>query len=46
MMKSRRMKWAEHVAQRGRIGMHIGYWWKSQKEGVYEEDQDVGGRQY
>jgi hypothetical protein len=26
MMKSRMMKWAGHVAQMGRRGMHIGYW--------------------
>jgi hypothetical protein len=23
--------------------MHIGYWWESQKEIDYWEDQDVGG---
>jgi hypothetical protein len=27
-----RMRWAGHVARMGRIGMHIGYWWASQKE--------------
>jgi hypothetical protein len=27
----------------GRIGMHIGYWWESQKERDYWEDEDVGG---
>jgi hypothetical protein len=26
----------------GRRGMHIGYWWESQKEGDHCEDQDVG----
>jgi hypothetical protein len=26
MIKSRRMIWAGHVAQKGRRGMHIGYW--------------------
>jgi hypothetical protein len=31
MIKSRRMKWAEHVARMGRRGMHIGYWWESYK---------------
>jgi hypothetical protein len=31
MIKSRRMRWAGHVA-RMRRGMHIGYWWGSQKE--------------
>jgi hypothetical protein len=32
MIKSRRMRWEGHVAQMGRKGMHIGYWWESQKE--------------
>jgi hypothetical protein len=31
MIKSRRMIWAGHVAQMGRRGMDIGYWWESQK---------------
>jgi hypothetical protein len=31
-MTSRRMRWAGHVAQRGRREMHIGYRWESQKE--------------
>jgi hypothetical protein len=32
-IKSRKMRWAGHVARMGgRIGMHIGYWWASQKE--------------
>jgi hypothetical protein len=32
MMKSRRMRWAGHVARMGRRGLHIGYWWGSQEE--------------
>jgi hypothetical protein len=32
MMKSRRMRWAGHVARMGRRGLHIGYWWENQKE--------------
>jgi hypothetical protein len=32
MIKSRRMRWAGHVARMRRGGMHIGYWWESQKE--------------
>jgi hypothetical protein len=31
MIKSRRMRRAGHVAQMGRRGKHIGYWWESQK---------------
>jgi hypothetical protein len=27
-----RMRWAEHVARIERRGMHVGYWWESQKE--------------
>jgi hypothetical protein len=38
------MRWAGHVARMGeRRGMHIGYWWESQKERDHCEDQDVGG---
>jgi hypothetical protein len=32
MIKSRRIRWAGHVARMGRRGMHVGYWWESQKE--------------
>jgi hypothetical protein len=46
MIKSRKMRWAEHVARTGEGGMHIGYWWKNRKEEAHWEDQDVGGGQY
>jgi hypothetical protein len=32
MIKSSRMRWTEYVAQMGRRGVHVGYWWESQKE--------------
>jgi hypothetical protein len=32
MIKSRRMRWAEHVARMGRRGMRIDYWWERQRE--------------
>jgi hypothetical protein len=32
IIKSRRMRWAGHVARMGRRRTHIGYWWKSQRE--------------
>jgi hypothetical protein len=32
IIKSRRMRWAVHVARMGRRGMHIGFWWESRKE--------------
>jgi hypothetical protein len=33
IIKSRKMRWAGHVARMGRRGPRIGYWWESQKEG-------------
>jgi hypothetical protein len=41
MIQSRRMRWTGHVAQMGRMGMHVGYWLEIQKERGYFEDQDV-----
>jgi hypothetical protein len=32
MIKSKRMRWAGHVARRGRSEMHVEYWLESQKE--------------
>jgi hypothetical protein len=32
IIKSRRMRWACHVARMGRRGTLIDYWWESQKE--------------
>jgi hypothetical protein len=32
MIKSRRIRWARHVARMGRSAMNILYWWESQKE--------------
>jgi hypothetical protein len=43
MIKSRRMRWAGHVARMGRRGMHVKYWWEIQKERAHWEDQGVGG---
>jgi hypothetical protein len=39
IIKSRRVRWAGHIARLGRRGMHIGFLWESRKE-----DLDVGGR--
>jgi hypothetical protein len=32
MIKSRRMRWAGHVARIRLKGMRIGFWWERQKE--------------
>jgi hypothetical protein len=42
MIKSRRMRWAGHVARMGRRGMHKGYWWESQKERDQEDQVVIG----
>jgi hypothetical protein len=44
MIKSKRMRWAGHVARVGRRGMYIGYRWESQKEKDHYEYLGVGGR--
>jgi hypothetical protein len=43
IIKSRRMKWAWHVARMGRREMHLGFWWEAQKEKDHLEDLDIGG---
>jgi hypothetical protein len=35
IIKSRKMRWAEHVGRSGRRGMHTWFWWESQKERNY-----------
>jgi hypothetical protein len=35
MIKSRRMRWAGHVARMGEKRNALGYWWESQKERIY-----------
>jgi hypothetical protein len=32
MIKSSRIRWKGHVPRIGKRGMHIGYWWETQKE--------------
>jgi hypothetical protein len=44
MIKSRKIRGTGHVARMGRSGMHIGYWWESQKERNYYEGVDIVGR--
>jgi hypothetical protein len=44
MIKSRRIRWAGHVARMGRRGIHTGCYWESHKERDNYEDLDVDGR--
>jgi hypothetical protein len=44
MMKSKRMRWAGHVARIGKRGMYVGYWWENHKERDHLDDLDVGAR--
>jgi hypothetical protein len=32
MIEPRQIRWAGRVAGMGAKGMHVGYWWESQKE--------------
>jgi hypothetical protein len=43
IIKSMWIRWAWRVARMVRRGMHIGYWWESQKVRDHWEDLDVGG---
>jgi hypothetical protein len=44
-VKSRRMRWAGHVARMGEGREKCtGFWWESPKEGDHSEDQGIDGR--
>jgi hypothetical protein len=43
MIKSRRLRWAKHVARMGRRGQE-GFWWGNLKEGNHLENAGVDGR--
>jgi hypothetical protein len=43
IIKSRRMRWTEHVARIGEKKIAYRLLWESQKERDRQEDQDVGG---
>jgi hypothetical protein len=43
MIKSRRMRWAGHVARRGREEVHTRFWWGNLRERGHLEDPGVDG---
>ena len=46
VIKSRRMRWAGHVARMGRGGVHTGHWWRNLMERNNVEDPGIIGRIY
>jgi hypothetical protein len=44
VIKSRRMRWAGHVACVKRGEVHTGFWWGDLREGDHLEDPGVDGR--
>jgi hypothetical protein len=44
VIKARRMRWAGHVARRGKGGMCTGFWWGSLRERVRWGDRGLDGR--
>jgi len=44
VIKSRRMRWAGHVACMGRGEVHTGFWWGKLRERDHLEDPGVDGR--
>jgi hypothetical protein len=44
VIKSRRLRWAGHVARMGRGEVHTGLWWGNLREGDHLEDPGVDGR--
>ena len=44
VIRSRIMRWASHVARKGRDEVHTGLWWRNLREGVHLENPGVDGR--
>jgi hypothetical protein len=42
--KSRRVRWAGHVARMGEVEVYTGFWWRDPRERDHLEDLDVDGR--
>jgi hypothetical protein len=37
------MRWAVHVARKGRVDVHTGFWWGNLREIDHLQDPDVDG---
>jgi len=44
VIQSRRMRWAGHVAHRGRVEAYTGVWWGKLRERYHLENPGVDGR--
>jgi hypothetical protein len=44
VIKSRRMRWAGHVARMGKRDVHTGFWWGDLREDARLGDPSVDGR--
>jgi hypothetical protein len=44
VIKSRRMRWAGHVARMGQREVHTGFWWRDPREGDHLGDPGLDGR--
>jgi hypothetical protein len=44
VIKSRRLRWAWHVARMGRSQVHTGFWWGNLRERDHLEDPSEDGR--
>jgi hypothetical protein len=44
MIKSRRMRWAGHVARIGWGGASIGFWWRNLRDKDHRGEDGVEGR--
>jgi hypothetical protein len=44
MTKSKRMRWAGHVARMEKEEVHTGFWWKDLRLTDHFEDLDVDGK--
>jgi len=43
MVKSRRIRWTEFIARKGRGEVHTGFWWENLRDGDHLEDTGVDG---